>query len=398
MSAFFSGTETAFFNLSRRQLESFQKSTHKVHRLVYNLMQKPRILLNSILFGNMMVNIFFFAISSSLTLTVKEELGNFSALVMVILTFTLLVLSGEILPKSFAYTNSWRLSIISALPLYFIVKIFFPITHFLELIIVQPVLRLLVPFHNSTHKQLSLNQLKNFLDTVKDKGLVTESESNILGEVLEMKYIKARHIMSPRVDMVFCDIESSIDYATELMFKNHKERIPVFSNSIDNIVGVLHLRKLLLNPSSTIKKIMEKPFFIPEQQGAEKVLDTFRTNKIELLIVVDEYGGIAGQITTKDLIEEILGPSVSYEIPPVNQIGPMKYEISGDQPLHEWYDVLGIEIAESRFTTFAGFIAHLLGKIPVEGDKVTFNNLTFIVNDVSKARIKKVLLELGTNI
>jgi len=393
-SAFFSGIETAFFNLSRRQTKLLQKSKHKLQNLAGKLLNKPRQVLSCLLFGNMTVNTLFFAVASVLTVRVGRQIGVTAAAVTAFITFVVLVLFGEILPKSLAYANSKSVSVIAALPLFLCLQIFTPVVSVFRFVIVEPVLRLILgPTH--PHKPISTNEFKSLIEQVRKRGLITTAENKLLTEIIELGFLKVRHVMRPRVDMIACSVTQSAQAARQLMLKNHLTKLPVYVRTIDNIVGLVHLRQLLLEPKMSLDKIVQRVHFVPEQQTVESLLEYFRKTGTDTAVVVDEYGGIAGSIRLEDIAEELLGPIETKEgIEPIEKIGPFEYRLAGDLSIHDWADAFGINPEEEKISTIGGLVTALLGKIPKSGDTAYLKNLKFTVEHVQKHRIETLILTL----
>jgi len=190
--------------------------------------------------------------------------------------------------------------------------------------------------------------------------------------------------------------ESSIS-AQERMKKHHLTRLPVYTRSIDNIIGLVHLRQILLQGEITLDKIVQKVNFVPEQKTVESLLEFFRRSKTDIAIVVDEYGGIAGSVRLEDIAEELLGqiePTIQTE--PIEQTGPFEYRLSGNVAIHDWADVLGIDLAQTRMVTIGGLVTALLGKMPRNGDTASLKNLKFTVEKVRKRRIETLILKFET--
>jgi putative hemolysin len=349
-SAFFSGAETAFFNLSHRQIKLLQKSEHKLHNLTAKLLNTPSHLLDSFLFGNMTVNVLFYAVSSVLIMRVKEQ-GNliFSAIIAVA-SFVALVLIGEILPKSVAYANSKSVSIVATLPAFLCLKIFTPLEFIFKYLILEPTLRLLLgPVR--TPKPITAGEFKSLIDTTQKQGLISADENKLLTEVIELGFLKVRHVMRPRVNMIACDVTDPPQIALKNMQEHHLTKLPVYVKSIDNIVGQVHLRQLLLKAGTSLDKIVQHVYFVPEQKTVESLLEFFRRSRTDMAIVVDEYGGIAGSVRLEDIAEELFGQmELTSNIEPIKQTGPFEYRLAGDLPIHEWAEVFGINLAETRRT------------------------------------------------
>lgn len=393
-SAFFSGAETAFFNLSRRQINLLQKSKHKLQKLAVRLLSKPRQLLGCLLLGNMTVNVLFYAVASVLVMGVERQIGKGAAASIACLSFVGLVLFGEILPKSLAYVNSKSLSIITALPLFLCRQVFTPILFIFRYLIVEPTLRLVLG-PGRLPKPVTTDEFKLLIGQVRKHELITADENKLLTEIVELGFLKVRDCLRPRVDMIACAVTDSPQTARELMLKNHLTKLPVYVGTIDNIVGLLHFRQLLLRPDTSLDKLVQEVQFVPEQKTVESLLEFFRKTQTETAIVVDEYGGIAGSVCLEDIAEELLGPiEVAGGIEAIEQIGPFEFRLAGDLAIHDWALRFSIDPAETRISTVAGLVTALLGKIPKAGDVAYLKNLKFTVERVRKHRIETIILTL----
>lgn len=392
-SAFFSGAETAFFNLSRRQISFLRKSSHRFQNLASVLTTKPKQLLGCLLFGNMTVNVLFYAAASVLTIRIGHEVGTTAAAITAGVSFVFLILFGEIIPKSVAYGNSKPVSIITALPLFLCLKIFSPLQFVFRIFIIEPSLRLLLgPSHHP--KPISTVEFKSLIEQMRKRGLITSAENKLLTEIIELGFLKVRHVMRPRVDMIACSVTDSAQSARDKMLSNHLTKLPVYVHTIDNIVGLIHLRHLILAGNPSLDKIVQRVPFVPEQKTVESLLEYFRKTGTDTAIVVDEYGGIAGSVRLEDIAEELLGPIESTEgIELVESIGPFKYRLAGDISIHDWADAFGINPEEAKFCTIGGLVTTLLGRIPRKGDVAYLQNLKFTVEEVHKHRLKSVILE-----
>ncbi|HUT45513.1 MAG TPA: hemolysin family protein, partial [Sedimentisphaerales bacterium] len=392
-SAFFSGSETAFINLSPRQIRLFDKSEHKLQKLVARLLGKRRQLLNCFLLGNMTVNVLFYAVSSVLIIRLKDY-GGLAAAFAALLSFVGVLLFGEILPKSLAYANSKTFCVAAALPAYLCLQILGPVELVFKVTILEPTLRLLLgPARHP--KAITVGEFKSLIETTRKQGLITADENRLFTEVIELGFLKVRHVMRPRVDMIACNVTESSAAAREKMKKNHLTRLPVYARSIDNIIGLVHLRQILLRGEVPLDKIVQDVNFVPEQKTVESLLEFFRRSRTDMAIVVDEYGGIAGSVRLEDIAEELLGQiEPTSQTEPIEQTGPFEYRLSGNVAIHDWADVLGINLAETRMVTIGGLVTALLGKMPGNGDIAYLKNLKFTVEKVRKRRIETLILTL----
>jgi CBS domain containing-hemolysin-like protein len=179
------------------------------------------------------------------------------------------------------------------------------------------------------------------------------------------------------------------------MLKNHLTKLPVYVRTIDNIVGLVHLRQLLLKADMSLDKLVQQVNFVPEQKTVESLLEFFRRTGTDTAIVVDEYGGIAGSVRLEDIAEELLGPiELGSGVEPIEQLGPFEYRLAGNLTIHDWAEAFGIEPTETRLSTIGGLVTALVGKIPKSGDVAYLKNLKFTVESVRKHRIETLILTL----
>jgi putative hemolysin len=225
--------------------------------------------------------------------------------------------------------------------------------------------------------------------------LITADENKLFTEVIELGFLKVRHVMRPRVDMIACDVNESSAEALRKMKENRLTKLPVYAGSIDNIIGLVHLRLILLRDQVTLDKIVQQVNFVPEQKTVESLLEFFRRSKTDMAIVVDEYGGIAGSVQLEDIAEELFGQiEPASRVEPVEQTGPFEYRLSGNVAVHDWADMLGIDLAQTQMVTIGGLVTALLGKMPKNTDVAYLKNLKFTVEKVQKHRIETLILTL----
>lgn len=392
-SAFFSGSETAFFHLSRRQVRRFSQSTVRLERLIALILSDPNRFLTALLLGNMAVNVLFFAVSSMLSLQIGQSSGALAGTFFAAACFLLLLLCGEMLPKSLAYSNSKRFSLIASPICYLLVRVLGPLLKTLDVILIQPSIRLFVRSQKTTG--VSVNQLRTLLESSRRRGLISHDENQLLGEILKFSFLKARHVMQPRVEMPACSIDAPVDRIKQVMYQENLVKIPVYTKDIDSVVGVVHLRDFFLNPDRPAASLVRTVHFVPEQKTVESLIEFFKRTQTDIAVVVDEYGGIAGWVQLEDIIEQLLGSIEDVgEQEPIEQIGPMTYRLLADLSIYDWSDAFGIDIEDRRLTTIGGFVTAILGKIPKQGDVAMFKNMKFTVEKVGTNRIHSIILSL----
>jgi putative hemolysin len=259
---------------------------------------------------------------------------------------------------------------------------------------VESTLRLL-PGAAKALKPITAAELGVLIESSRRQGVITAYENRLLTEIMELGFLKVRHVMRPRVDMISCSVTNSPAAVCEVMQKNHFTKLPVYAGMIDNVVGLVNLRQVLLEPDSPLEKLVQPVNFVPEQKSVESLLEFFRKTGSDTAIVVDEYGGIAGMVRLEDIAEELLGPiEITEEIKPIELMGPFEYRLAGNLAVHDWTEAFSIDPAETRISTIGGLVTALLGKMPKSGDVVYLKNLKFNVERMKKHRVETVILTL----
>lgn len=399
-SAFLSGSETAFFNISKRQSKALQQSTNRLGLIASGLLAKPKQLLTSLLFGNMAVNVLFFALAGVLSINIGKQYGPTAGIISAVLLFFILLLAGEMLPKSLAYSHSRRFCIIASPFCFLCVSILSPILGILDFLIVAPAVRLFAgaSVSGTQSEAVTAKQLKQLIESSRAHGLISADENELFAEVIELGFLKVRHVMQPRVDIIACEISDPVEKTKKLMLENSLTKIPVYKKDIDHIVGCLFLRDMLLWPEKSVSRHLKEVNFVPEQKTVESLLEFFRKSRTDMAIVVDEYGGIAGAVSLENIVAEILGPiEQDSQAEPIEQIGPLEYRLAADIAIHDWAEVFNIDPEQSRLSTIGGLATALLGRIPKKGDVIYLKNLKLTVQEVRKRRIESLILSLEPN-
>lgn len=393
-SAYCSGSETAFFSLSKRQIGKFHNSGHRLGRLVAVLMQKPSDLLGALLLGNLIVNTLFFATSSVLMLKVQRQWGVTPAAAVALVTFLCLVLLGEILPKSLAYASPERFSVSVALPTWVAVRGLTPIVALFRWFVAEPVLRLMLG-PGDRHRAVTGEEFKALIEATREKGLINEQQRRLFTEVVSFNILRVRHVMRPRVDMVACSVGEDPVRAQQLMIDRFVTTLFVYQDQIDHILGAVDFRQLVLEPSATLADLAQPVQFVPEQKTVEGLLQFFRKMRVDTAVVVDEYGGVAGSVAIEDVAEELFG-SFRFGEPmaPIESLGKGRYRLSGSLPIHDWIKAFGLSPGRTGVATVGGWITALLGRIPREKDRTRWRHLSFMVERMHKHRVVSVILKL----
>jgi putative hemolysin len=390
LSAFFSSSETAFLSCRKIRIRHLMEEGNKKAGLIHKMMEEPDKLVAAIVIGNNIVNVTASAIATSLAITIfgSEGIG----VAIGVMTF-LILLVGEITPKGVAVKNAERLSLAFAKPLYYLTKVLSPVATVLTAI-TKFVIRLMggtldrSPF-------LAEGEFKTLLTVAEEEGSLEESERERLYNVFEFSDTVVKEVMTPRTDMVCLDIQASLDEARDIAVRTGYSRIPVYEENVDHITGILYAKDLLQHPDDThrLQDILREPYFIPETKKVDELLQEMQKSKIHLAIVVDEYGGTAGIVTIEDLLEEIVGEIFDeYDVTrtPIRKLDEHTALINGMVPIDKVNDLLGIKIPENGFETIGGFMLDQFGRIPSEGEKISFDHVDFIVFKTDGVRIMNV--------
>jgi len=401
-SGFFSGTETAFFGLTRGQLHRLAESSVRGGRMVASLMRRPRRVLNTLLLGNMLVNVAFAGISAVLLYSLHDALemaGAWPWIAAVVSPVPLvtLILVGEVAPKMLALVLGRRWAVAVAPPMMVIQRVLWPVLIVLEWLFVSPLTRLLAP-RAPGGAHVTSDELAALLDLSAKRGIIDTDVNALLHEIIELTHLRVADIMVPRVDVIACDVDAQPEELLETFRRTHLRKLPVYEGDIDNILGVVHAKRLFLSPASRLRELVAPVSFVPEAANIERLLLQFRVRKEQMAIVVDEYGGTAGLVTLEDVLEEIVGdipdPREAHLGPPVEKVSDREYVLDGDLSIHEWADVFTTDLASTRVRTVGGLVTSLLGRIPREGDTAEYRNLRFTVRSLRGRRIGKLCLEL----
>ncbi|CAA0160986.1 Gliding motility protein GldE [Tenacibaculum maritimum] len=395
-SALISGTEVAFFSISQTNLNQLSEET-KGKSIVLELLERPKKLLATILITNNFINILIVLLFSSLgELLFAEFSTTIKFLIEVVLITFLILLFGEVLPKVYATRKSVEFASFMSKPIHFLNKLLTPLS--------IPLISLTNIIENrlgNKNNNLSVEKLSEALELTSDHT-TTKDEQKILEGIVTFGNTETVQIMKPRTDVfALCDDESYEGILSKIL-KNGYSRNPVYTENIDNIIGVLYAKDLLAHLDKKEfqwQQLLRKPFFVPENKKLDDLLSEFQEKKNHLAIVVDEYGGTSGIVTLEDVIEEIVG-DINDEFDDddltYSKIDKDNYIFEGKITIKDFCRVLEDE-EEEKFEeekgeseTLAGFILEISGKFPKKGEKINFNQYTFTIEALDRKRIKQV--------
>jgi CBS domain containing-hemolysin-like protein len=402
-SGFISGSETALFSLSDHQRLSMKRTKSVGGMLVDQLLSDTRGLLITLMLSNMIVNVLYFVITTMLMINWQKE-GKVNALSMVlisILVLLMLILFGEVLPKLVASRMRVGWSRLTAAPLMVIHRMFHPLRVVLSAAVITPLARLIAP--RQKPPELSPQELESLLTLSEQRGVIDDSEEQLLQQVLELSQLTVRNLMTPRVDIRAFDLDDDPAKLIELIGETKLTAVPVYRGDLDHIEGVMYARQVLLRRPSTaaqLQTLVRQVNFIPQQQRADRLLVNMRKTGATLAIVVDEYGGTSGLITIEDVVEHMVGDiSGSYEKQGdarVESTGTGQWRVGADLSIMDWAEIFGAPQGKTSVTTLGGLVMARLGRVPREGDQIEIGGMVIEVETMDKKRMSTLLLYVST--
>ena len=394
-----SGSEISFFSLSPSHKNLLKDSELNSHRLILKLIQKPKMLLATILVSNITINISLIIISSiffSDLFNFKNSTINFIIQILIITFFILLF--GEVIPKTYANKKPLLFSEIMALPVSLLQKLIYPAS----IILVKSTNIL-----NPKIKKKSSLSIENLAKAVEITTDTEEKEKKFLEGIIQFGQTDVKQIMRARIDIVSIDVDTDFDDVIKIILDSGFSRIPVYDGNIDQIKGILYIKDLLNHFNKkkfNWRNVIREPFFVPENKKIDDLLKEIKERKIHLAVVVDEYGGTSGIVTLEDILEEIVG-DISDEFDQENtvysKLDENTYIFDGKTLLNDFYRLIKIDGSEfekskGESDTLAGFLLEKFEKFPVENQSFKFENFEFIAEKITKKRIVsvKVIMKL----
>jgi magnesium and cobalt exporter, CNNM family len=386
LSGFFSSAETALFSISRTKARHLAKNNNnRAFILIKQMKDDPHRLLSTVLIGNNIVNVGAAALATSITI---HYFTNYAVGVATgAMTFLILVF-GEVLPKSIATRNNILIARMTIYPIYWFSVLCYPILIFLNFI----------PKLTGKIKKtptVTEEELMTFVEVVEEEGEIKEEEKELIHNIFEFDDTNASEIMTPRGDMFVIEADEKLNF--EKIIESGFTRIPVIEDDVDHVVGILNIKDLFLHIITSgneidVRKIMTPPYFVPENKKLDKLLHQFKKRKHHLAIVVDEHGGVSGLITLEDALEEIVGEisdETDKEEPHIVKHKVKEWIVLGKSDIDEVNDIVGMEIPESKdYDTFSGYVLNTIGRIPVEKEQITLGKFIVTVEEMDGNRIK----------
>ena len=391
LSAFFSGSETALFSFQPDELERMHGASG-ADRLIASLRSRPKKLLITILFGNMVVNVIFYSVSFLLLLDLESHLGAGGVVALSVASLLSVLLLGEVIPKNVAVTFYHPLGRLVAWPITVIQKALLPVVWPLE----KAADTVAALMGGGSHA-VRAEELRMLVSLGAQEGTVDPGLGQMLADVIGLTEVSVAELMVPRVEMATFDLQSP-EADLLALFRREKLRVvPVYDGDPEEMLGVVHLKDVLFKPEGKRIADLVRPIpYLPETATVEQALLQCRRNQRKTAFVVDEYGTVAGFVTMEALLEEIVGEIANEydpdERPPVEPLGDGVFRVQGSMSLRDWAEVVGVDVPSLGVDTVGGLVMALLDRVPAEGDVVSWDGVEITVESVEDRRAVSLIV------
>lgn len=405
LSALFSSSETALTAVSLAKIRQLKEENEKQADTLKRVKTKMGDIISTILIGNNIVNIGATAILADLTSGIFSADSNSTLITTVVMTVLILIF-GEITPKSFASQNPLKVAVKFARPLEILSIIFKPI-----LIVLTKITNIIIKILGGDVLKngpfVTEEEIRSLVDVGEEEGILHHQEKEMIQNIFDIDDLEVGDVMLPRIDIIALDKEASIKEALDLIIDCGHSRIPIYKETIDDIIGVLYAKDLL--PFSctqddnkelkdkSITEIMRAAYYVPETKKANLLLKELQLKQTHIAIVLDEYGGTEGLVTIEDILEQIVGDifdEYDNEVDFIKKLEENKYLIQADISLEEINDQFSLELPEEDFESLGGYVFNTLGRVPIIGDKLEVENVIIEVVTLLNRRVTSVKLTI----
>ncbi|MCS5421326.1 MULTISPECIES: hemolysin family protein [Psychrilyobacter] len=404
LSGLFSASETALTAFKSTDLEEIERTNPRKSKLLKKWLTKPNEILTAILLGNNIVNILASSIATVVTLQIMgSKSGDAIAIATVSMTIVVLIF-GEITPKIVAKTYSKKISGIVIGPIYLLSIVTLPIIKLL-IFVTKVISRMMGVDIRHENLMITEEEIKSYINVGKAEGVIEEEEREMIHSIIEFGDTAAKEVMTPRTSIFMLDGESTIDEVWDEIIQSGYSRIPVYGEDLDEILGILYVKDLLIlakkgTTDIPLKSILREAYFVPDTKSIVEILGEFKSKYVHMAIVLDEYGGTVGLATIEDLIEEIIGEIKDeydlHEEDEIEKISESKYKVDARINIEDLNKELGLNIPESEdYESLGGYVLDILGRVAEVEDVVELEGLKMKVLEIDKMRVVKILIEIS---
>lgn len=414
VNAFFAASEMAIVSVRQARLKPLIDGGNKAAILVSKFLEEPSKLLSTIQIGITFAGFLASAIgaqslSSGFAVYLKNlniPIVSASSTVIATLIITAIIgfftiVLGELVPKRLALEKSDKIALAVAKPIRILFTIVSPAVRMLAFM-TNVIAKLLGGSNDFDNSQITEEEIRLMINVGEEKGIFQQTETNMINSIFEFDNTAAKEVMTPRTHIIAVNIDATVDEILEIVIEENFSRIPVYENSIDNVIGLLYVKDLfaLIRKSTeweiSLKDLIRPAYFVPEYKKIDELFKEMQKSKTHIAIVIDEYGGTAGLITIEDLLEEIVG-NIFDEYDDVvleyEQIDDDTYLVDGLLGINEINDIMHLDLPEEEFDTISGMILSLSGKMPEVGEEVEFEDVSFRIEEVDDKRISKIKIQ-----
>ena len=396
LSAFFSASETAIFSTNKVKIRHLAEEGNKRATLLRRMLEQPGRPISTILIGNNVVNIGSTAIATSLAISFFDSSG---AGIATAIMSVLILIFGEITPKTLVARNPEEFSLNISSIINRLGKVLSPL-----IFVLNSFTNLLVKMLDGsvTKKQfITEEELRMLVNVGEEEGFIDEDEREMIDSIFEFNDTLVREVMVPRIDIYAVDVEDTLENVIKLVMKVGHSRIPVYEQTVDNIIGVVYAKDLLqifLEPRKDkigLKKLMRAAYYVPESKKVRDLFAELRKEHVHMAIVLDEYGGTAGLATIEDLIEEIVGEiqdEYDSEEQAIKIMEDGSFLVDARTPISEINEAIKIALSDDEYDTISGVVFHNLGRLPFEGEELDIGNLQIKIEKIVGRRLEKLRL------
>ena len=404
LSGIFSSVETAMHSLSKVSIKAILKRGGTRAKLLGIWSSNQNKFLTTIYVGNNILNVGASVLASSITMDIARHYGYREPYALAtatgVITFILL-LFGEVVPKAIAQHNPERIFLLLAAPINIALTLLRPLSAFFEWIS-----RIFITAFGGSEQLRSLavteDEIKAIIEAGEIDGAIAEEEKEMIHSVIEFGDTIVKEIMVPRVDMVCVEVGTPMEEILEIMAEEKLSRLPVYEQTVDTVIGVLHIKNIMNAWRKNIKEMaaiefISMPYFVPETKKVSELLKEFKTNRMQMAIVVDEYGGTEGLVTMEDLVEEIVGEikdEYDDSSPMIKKQDDGSYLIDSKVEIHLMNEQLNLNIPSDEYNTVGGFILWILRRMPKKNEVIQYEKLKFTILEADRKRIYKIAVHV----
>jgi putative hemolysin len=409
VNGFFSASEISLITLRKSRVRHLVKSGNRTARRVQRLQEEPERFLGTVQIGVTLVATLAAAIGGVIAVVhvkpfllslpiafIQKAAEPIAVAVMVSLITYVTIVLGELVPKSLAIRHSERVAFFTSAPIDFLSHVLYFVLRVL-LASSNVVLRFFKLEQGQESNLISEDEVKYLIREGRKSGIFESSEEDLIHSVFRFTDTVVKEVMVPRTEIVAVETGSSIDAILRTMNAKGFSRLPVYSETVDDIIGVVYLKDILAlhmgNRQFQLEDVLRRPYFVPPNKNVSVLLKEMREKRIHLALVGDEYGGTDGLVTMEDLIEEIVGDirdEQEKELREIHEVAANRYVVDGRTDIGRVNFKLGVQLPEDEFETIGGFVLGLFGRLPAEGDQIKYRDLMFTVLRLHKNRISRI--------